>query len=300
MFAAFIPSKESGECHPLTVTRPLSAIPLANKPLRYWVSCTLHDAGFSLGDGTLVNELTAYLYDNVWLDPSDARLIATQTEPMLLRTTDGRLLGAIGRQSHDILPALTLRFSWPIFYPWDLLKLNEQLIGEIVDSAIEGEISPLASITGTLHLGTGSRILPGVYLEGTVLIGQNCKIGPNAYLRGPLAIDDDCHVGQSVEIKASILMRKVAVGHLSYVGDSIIGEGCNFGAGTITANFRHDSQNHRSMVNGALVDTGRRKFGAILGDGVHTGIHTSIYPGRKLWPHTSTRPGQIVQKDLLA
>ena len=63
-------------------------------------------------------------------------------------------------------------------------------------------------------------------------------------------------------------------------------------------NFRHDGQNHRTLVDGVLVDTGRRKFGSIIGDGVHTGIHTSIYPGRKLWPGTSTRPGEIVQRDV--
>ena len=93
-------------------------------------------------------------------------------------------------------------------------------------------------------------------------------------------------------------MANVGMGHLSYCGDSIVGKGTNFGAGTITANFRHDGQTHRSMVDGALVDTGRHKFGSIIGDDVHTGIHTSIYPGRKLWPHTSTRPGDVVQRDL--
>lgn len=93
-------------------------------------------------------------------------------------------------------------------------------------------------------------------------------------------------------------MAKTSVGHLSYCGDSVVGTGVNFGAGTITANFRHDGANHSSMLAGQLVDTGRRKFGAVIGDGVHTGIHTSIYPGRKIWPGVSTRPGDIVNKDL--
>jgi bifunctional UDP-N-acetylglucosamine pyrophosphorylase/glucosamine-1-phosphate N-acetyltransferase len=73
----------------------------------------------------------------------------------------------------------------------------------------------------------------------------------------------------------------------------------NFGAGTITANLRHDGQNNLSEVGGRLVDTGRRKLGTVVGDNVHTGIHTSIYPGRKLWPGTWTRPGAIVQADLV-
>ena len=89
------------------------------------------------------------------------------------------------------------------------------------------------------------------------------------------------------------------MGHLSYVGDSILGESVNFGAGTTTSNLRHDGKNHRSLVHGVLIDTGRRKFGTIVGDGVHTGINTTIYPGRKFWPGTSTLPGQIVISDVL-
>ena len=82
------------------------------------------------------------------------------------------------------------------------------------------------------------------------------------------------------------------------MGDSVVGEGANLGCGTTTANFRHDGKNHRSLSKGELVDTGRRKLGAIIADDVHTGINTSIYPGRKLWPHTSTLPGAIVKTDI--
>ena len=79
---------------------------------------------------------------------------------------------------------------------------------------------------------------------------------------------------------------------------SVIGDRVNFGAGTIISNFRHDGKNHRSMVDGELVETGRRKFGAVIGDAVHTGIHTAIYPGRKMGPGTMTRPGEVVERDL--
>lgn len=144
----------------------------------------------------------------------------------------------------------------------------------------------------------GTRILPGVYIEGNVVIGANCKIGPNCYLRGNTSIGDGCHIGQSVEIKNCLILSKTNVGHLSYIGDSVLGEKVNLGAGTTTSNLRHDGGNHRSAVGGTLVDTGRRKFGAIFGDGVHTGIHTSIYPGRKFWPGTTTLPGEIVKRDI--
>ena len=95
-------------------------------------------------------------------------------------------------------------------------------------------------------------------------------------------------------------MNNTNVGHLSYIGDSVLGEKVNLGAGTVSSNLRHDGSNHRSEFHGELIDTGRRKFGVVVGDGVHTGINTSFYPGRKLYPGTTTLPGQIVQKDLKA
>ncbi len=181
--------------------------------------------------------------------------------------------------------------------PWELLALHEQLVAALETDDIRGEVSEGVHIEGRLRLGEGSRLLPGVFIEGNVVIGKNCKIGPNCYLRGNTTIGDNCHVGQAVEIKNSLLGNRTAVGHLSYVGDSVLGDRVNFGAGTIIANLRHDGKNHRSKIAGELADTGRRKFGAIIGNDVHTGIHTAIYPGRKLWPGVSTRPGEIVQTD---
>ena len=94
------------------------------------------------------------------------------------------------------------------------------------------------------------------------------------------------------------MMDGVKIPHLSYVGDSILGRNCNLGAGTIVANLRHDGQTVKSMVKGKLVDTRREKFGCVLGDGVKTGINTSIYPGRKIWPHRFTKPSEVVREDI--
>jgi UDP-N-acetylglucosamine diphosphorylase / glucose-1-phosphate thymidylyltransferase / UDP-N-acetylgalactosamine diphosphorylase / glucosamine-1-phosphate N-acetyltransferase / galactosamine-1-phosphate N-acetyltransferase len=198
------------------------------------------------------------------------------------------------------IPLSQHSFPFPIRYPWDLLRANEFYVSSISESAILGDIHPSAVIEGILHLGKGSRILPGVFIEGNVIVGENCKIGPNCYIRGNTSIGDHCHIGQSVEIKNCLILSHTNVGHLSYVGDSVLGEKVNLGAGTNVSNLRHDGENHRSMVGGILVDTGRRKFGTIIGDHVHTGINTSIYPGRKLWPNTSTRPAEVVQHDILS
>lgn len=186
-----------------------------------------------------------------------------------------------------------------ISYSWDFIKINEGVILELTESSISGTIRTGATIDGNIVLGEGSVILPGVYIEGNAIIGKNCKIGPNCYIRGSTFIGDGCHIGQAVEVKNSLIMNKVSIGHLSYVGDSVIGSNTNFGAGTITANLRHDGKNHRSIVNLELIDTGRRKLGVIVGEGVHTGINTTIYPGRKIYSHASTLPGEIVKYDKL-
>ena len=180
--------------------------------------------------------------------------------------------------------------------PWDLIEANSVLVSEIKND-IKGKVEKNVIVKGKLKAGKGTEILSGTYIKGNVIIGENCLIGPNCYLRGNTSIGDGCHIGQAVEIKNSVIMDNAKVPHLSYIGDSVIGENSNLGAGTITANLKHDNKNVRSVVKGKIVDTGRRKFGTIIADDVHTGINTTIYPGRKIWPGVSTLPGEIIDKD---
>lgn len=231
-----------------------------------------------------------------WITPDDARRFAGSDAARLVDAA-GRTLAEKDKGEPEPMQASTDSFL--IIHPWDLLTANSATLARIRENRLEGEVSSRTHIDGVLVVGAGTRVLPGVVVEGRVVIGAGCKIGPNAYLRGDTAIGDGCHVGQAVEIKNSILGKKTNVGHLGYVGDSILGDGVNFGAGTVVSNLRHDGGNHRTFVDGQLVDTGRRKFGTVVGDGVHTGIHTSIYPGRKLGPGTMTRPGEVVAEDVV-
>ncbi len=185
-------------------------------------------------------------------------------------------------------------------YPWDLIEANNTLVSEIKSDTmrdIRGKVEKNVTIKGKLKVGKGTEILSGTYIKGNVVIGENCRIGPNSFLRGNTSIGNGCHIGQAVEIKNSIIMDNAKVPHLSYIGDSVIGNNSNLGAGTITANLKHDNKNVRSAVKGKPVDTDRRKLGAIIADEVHTGINTTIYPGRKIWPGLGTLPGEIVDKD---
>ncbi len=283
-------------CEPITCTRTLSDVPLASRPLAELQRERLVKAGFELSSTGTTRDL--FMRNDVWLSETMLNGLRKVGVPVVLRDAAGVALAWIGDPSQTTKTLAPDTESFLIRHPWDLLAVHEQAMALIKESRIEGDVSPMATVEGILILGKGSRLLPGVFVEGTVIIGADCKIGPNCYIRGATSIGEGCHIGQAVEIKNSIIMERTSIGHLSYCGDSIIGSHVNFGAGTITANFRHDGKTHRSLAGGQLLDTGRRKFGAIMGDHVHTGIHTSLYPSRKLWPHTSTLPGAIVKTDL--
>ena len=284
-------------CHPLTCTRNLADCPVANRPLAEAQRQRLQAAGFGNDAATGAR---LFLRGDAWLSVALLQALRSSQSPTAVVTADGQTLAHTGT-APDVSPTVAIlpadAESFAIRFPWDLLRINEILVGALAESRIEAQVSANVIIDGILVAGVGTRILPGVYVEGKVIVGRNCKIGPNCYLRGSTAIGDDCHIGQAVEVKNSIIMSRSALAHLSYCGDSIIGERVNFGAGTIAANFRHDGGHHWSRIRGEVVDTGRRKFGTVMGDHVHTGINTSIYPGRKLWPHVSTLPGEVVQAD---
>ena len=242
----------------------------------------------------------AHLPENAWVTKEDWQQLGELAAPAVLRSTSGETLAWTGNDhpNEDAAQASASEQSFLIQFPWEFITINERLVAQLSESQHQGNISPAAHIDGIIHLGSGSKILPGVVIEGNVVIGNNCKIGPNCYLRGSTTIGNDCHIGQAVEIKNSIIGNNSSIGHLSYVGDSVIGNDVNFGAGTITSNLRHDGTNHLSRVRDSLVDTGRRKFGTVVGDGSHTGILTAIYPGRQLGPNSQTLPNQTVKRDI--
>ena len=184
-------------------------------------------------------------------------------------------------------------------YPWELLDTQEFFLKQQKESQISGIVEKNIQLKGNVSVGKGTQIKSGAYIEGPVVIGKNCLIGPNCFIRGYTAIGDNCRIGQGVEIKNSIIMNGTNICHLSYVGDSVIGENVNLGAGFITANFRHDGKSVMSLVKSKLVDTKKIKLGSIVADGVKTGINTSIYPGRKIWPGKQTQIGEIIKYDLI-
>jgi len=174
-------------------------------------------------------------------------------------------------------------------YPWDLLSANETLLGE-ASAQNRGELEENVVVKGEVSIGEGTRVRSGSYIIGPVAIGAGCDIGPNCYIRPATSIGDGCHIGSAVEVKNSIVMRGSKIPHHNYVGDSVLGENCNLGAGTKIANLRLDGED----IEVAGVSTGRRKLGAVIGDGVETGINATINLGSLIGDNTRIGPGAVV------
>lgn len=182
-------------------------------------------------------------------------------------------------------------------YPWRLFYANEYLLRKIKKNII-GEIESNVKIIGPVIIEKGTVVKSGAYIEGPVYIGKDCEIGPNCFVRPFTSIGDGCHIGNAVEIKDSIIGDDSNVPHLSYVGDSIIGKNCNLGAGTITANLRFDKNTIKALIKGEKLDTGRRKFGCVIGDNTQTGTNCSLMPGVLIGSGCEIWPNSLISENI--
>lgn len=189
------------------------------------------------------------------------------------------------------------KFWQHLSYPWDLLTLNKMILDETKPQLL-GKVEKNVTLKGKVWLGKNSIIKSGAYIEGPVMIGDNCTIGPNCFLRSYTTLGNNIRVGNGVEIKNTIVFGNTNVPHLSYLGDSIIGYNCNFGAGAILTNFRLDGQNVKYFVKDEEVDTGLRKFGAVIGDNVKIGSNVVVNPGKKIGSSSKIWPVKVVYKDV--
>jgi NDP-sugar pyrophosphorylase family protein len=191
--------------------------------------------------------------------------------------------------------------------PWDLLgDPLDEVLAALPGEAIEIHLSPDVHLAGDrIVIRKGARLGPGAVLEGPLYLGEDVEVRPGAYLRGGVWIGDGAVVGANTEVKRAIFLPHAKAPHLNYVGDSILGAGVNLGAGTVLSNFRHDGQEIRVPIDGTLRSTGRRKLGAILGDGVMTGCNCVLHPGvvvgreTRLYPGVQLRPGVYPERSLV-
>lgn len=186
------------------------------------------------------------------------------------------LIGAINLLIKEKGADLVLAEKSPISlkYPWDVLAILKTM-------DFKDYVAPTASI--------GKNAV----INGKVYIGENCRIGDNNVLRGPLILEDNVVTGAFCEIKNSAVGSGTHF-HSGYVGDSVIGENCRFGAGFITANRRTDRNNIKSAVKNEKIDTGLTHLGAIIGSNSRFGIHAGTMPGIIIGSDCSIGPGTLV------
>ncbi|MHA2297552.1 MAG: hypothetical protein ACXAEU_04250 [Candidatus Hodarchaeales archaeon] len=234
-------------------------------------------------------------------NPSPATIDFTGTEPgdKLSKTIETHM-------SAQGLSTIKVAVTSPVQHlehSWQLLNLQEKLMKGFSSSEnkISGKIEPGAKLKGTgIVVKKGATIRSGSYIIGPAIIDENAVIGPNCFIRPCTFIDKNVVIGNAVEIKNSILLEGTHVGHLSYVGDSIIGKDCNFGAGTKIANlnFNDTPVKVTSSSSGEKISTSRRKLGVLMGHGVKTGINSSLMPGIKIGNNSVIGAGFLLQSDL--
>ncbi len=198
----------------------------------------------------------------------------------------------------EVLAAEIAKGDWfDVGRPWDLLEANAWALRRM-EHHVLGNIEEGAHLIGPVTVAETARVRSGAYIEGPCFIAEGADVGPNCFIRPCTSVGKNARVGNACEVKNTIIMDGTHVGHLSYVGDSILCEKCNLGAGTITANLRFDDGNIKMQIKDKVVNTGRRKLGAILGDNVKTGIGALFMPGVKVGNNTWVGAGFMVERDL--
>ena len=175
-------------------------------------------------------------------------------------------------------------------FPWEVLARLDAFASEI-PAQILGEVHPTAVLTGNVYVAAGARVGPCALLEGPVWLGEGAVVGHSAYLRGGVVLSPKAKVGHATEVKRSVFLPGAAAPHFNYVGDSVLGCAVNLGAGVKLANFRTLS----GTVKVAGTDTGLRKFGAALGDGVSLGCNSVTAPGTVVGPRTVAYHGSMLR-----
>ncbi len=164
-------------------------------------------------------------------------------------------------------------------FAWDALKRLEAYIAQHLQPGLHNHCDGVAYIGDNVYIGPGTLVEDGAMIKGPTIIGSNCQIRHNAYIREHVLIGNDCVVGNACEIKHSVLFNHAVAPHFNYIGDSILGCGAHLGAGVKLSNVRLLPGNVQVEAEGKRIDTGLRKFAAILGDHSEVGCNTVLNPG---------------------
>lgn len=177
-----------------------------------------------------------------------------------------------------------------VLEPWHIFAKMDAFLQEL-EPAILGEVHPSAVLKGAVYLAEGATIAAHALIEGPVWIGAGATIGHAAYVRGGCVLAPKAKVGHSSEIKHSLMLNEAKAPHFNYVGDSILGNAANIGAGVKLANFHALGQHIRV----AGVETGLRKFSVAMGDDVSVGCNAVVAPGSIIGKQSMIYAGTMVR-----
>jgi len=164
-------------------------------------------------------------------------------------------------------------------FPWQALPRIKEYIRAHLKPANRARLLGAPFVGPDVFVGEGTVIEHGAVLKGPAIIGRNCEIRAGAYVRDNVIAGDGCVLGNSCEFKNAVLFNGAQVPHFSYVGDSILGCKAHLGAGVICSNLKSVKSSVAVVWDGRQIDTGLRKFGAVVGDGADVGCNCVLNPG---------------------
>jgi NDP-sugar pyrophosphorylase family protein len=171
-------------------------------------------------------------------------------------------------------------------YVWEALENIGGYLARVLDPRIDGLVMPGAWVAGNVSVGEGAVIEPGAMVQGPAIIGRQSQIRHGSYLRGNVIVGDGAVVGHCCELKTAVLLNQASAAHLNYVGDSILGNGANLGAGAICANRKVTGEEVVIAVGDKRHPTGLTKLGAIVGDHAQIGCNACLAPGTLIGKHS--------------
>ena len=194
-------------------------------------------------------------------------------------------------QLYDLNHSLAGDYLAGFEYPWQALGGIKNLILSLGPTLGE----EYAQIAPTVWVHKTATVAPTAYLGAPCIIGAGTEVRHCAFVRGSALVGENCVVGNSVELKNVILFDNVQVPHFNYVGDSILGYKSHMGAGSVTSNVKSD-QTLVVVKNGdERIETGLKKFGAMLGDHVEVGCNSVLNPGTVIGRNSNVYPTSCVR-----
>lgn len=178
-------------------------------------------------------------------------------------------------------------------YPWEVLARIGDFIIELGNTLPEDEYEKKGD---DIWIAKSANVYPTAYINGPCIIGKDAEVRHCAFIRGKAIVGEGAVVGNSTELKNVILFNKVQVPHYNYVGDSVLGYKSHMGAGSITSNVKSDKTLVTVKTPKGAIETGLKKFGAMLGDEVEVGCGSVLNPGTVVGSHTNIYPLSMVRE----